>query len=169
MIQEFLSHGISIPIGSSNKFTKKLVKMLHQNCNHCGLVNAIWLTIWHWLKCNGNVITGPYWNDQFTTVVADWSIWLYRRNIFPIFLVNLWLKKSWITNPKLLTRVLTIQNSAFGVVLDCSISHQNVSDFVIQEFLSHGIISVVTYAQPEIKILNWLWSRVAKVLFFFFF
>ena len=65
MIQDFLSHGISIPIGSSNKFTKKLVKMLHQNCNHCGLVNAIWLTIWHWLMCNGNFITGPYWNDIF--------------------------------------------------------------------------------------------------------
>ena len=32
MIQDFLSHGISIPIGSSNKFTKKLVKMLRQNC-----------------------------------------------------------------------------------------------------------------------------------------
>ena len=65
MIQDFLSHGISIPIGSSNKFTKKLVKMLHQNCNRCGLVNAIWLTIWHWLMCNGNFITGPYWNDIF--------------------------------------------------------------------------------------------------------
>ena len=53
-------------------------------------------------------------------------------NIFTSFLVNLlldpigmlipWLKKSWITNPKLLTRVWTIQNSAYGVVLDCSIS-----------------------------------------------
>ena len=32
MIQDFLSHGISIPIGSSNKFTKKLVKLLCQNC-----------------------------------------------------------------------------------------------------------------------------------------
>ena len=64
MIQDFLSHGISIPIGSSNKFTKKLVKMLHQNCNCCGLVNAIWLTIWHSLMCNGTFITGPYWNVQ---------------------------------------------------------------------------------------------------------
>ena len=42
MIQDFLSHGISIPIGSSNKFTKKLVKMLHQNCNRCGLVIPAW-------------------------------------------------------------------------------------------------------------------------------
>ena len=31
-IQDFLSHGISIPIGYSNKFTKKLVKMMRQNC-----------------------------------------------------------------------------------------------------------------------------------------
>ena len=42
MIQDFLSHGISIPIGSSNKFTKKLVKMLHQNCNRCALVIPAW-------------------------------------------------------------------------------------------------------------------------------
>ena len=49
MIKDLLSHGINIPIGSSNKFTKNLVKMLHQNCNHYGLVNAIWLTIWHCL------------------------------------------------------------------------------------------------------------------------
>ena len=62
VIQDFLSHGISIPIGSSNKFTKKLVKMLHQNCNRCGLVNAIWFAVWHWLICNGNFITWPYWN-----------------------------------------------------------------------------------------------------------
>ena len=51
-------------------------------------------------------------------------------NIFTSFLVNLlldpigmlipWLKKSWITNPKLLAS--TIQNSTFGIVLDCSIS-----------------------------------------------
>ena len=47
VIQDFLSHGISIPVGSSDKFTKKLVKMLHQNCNRCALVNAIWLTVWH--------------------------------------------------------------------------------------------------------------------------
>ena len=40
MIQDFLSHGISIPIGSSNKFTKKLVKILHQNCNRLALVIA---------------------------------------------------------------------------------------------------------------------------------
>ena len=32
MIKDFLSHEISIPIGSSNKFTKKFVKMLCQNC-----------------------------------------------------------------------------------------------------------------------------------------
>ena len=32
VIQDSSSHGISIPIGSSNKFTKKLVKMLCQNC-----------------------------------------------------------------------------------------------------------------------------------------
>ena len=30
-MQDFLSHGISIPIGSSNRFTKKLVKLLCQN------------------------------------------------------------------------------------------------------------------------------------------
>ena len=40
MIQDFLSHGISIPIGSSNKFTEKLVKMLHQNCKRCGLIEC---------------------------------------------------------------------------------------------------------------------------------
>ena len=32
VIQIFLSHGISIPIGSSNEFTKKLVKIFCQNC-----------------------------------------------------------------------------------------------------------------------------------------
>ena len=52
MIQDFLSHGISIPIGSSNKFTKKLVKMLHQNAimvtlllGHIGMLNATCLGV----------------------------------------------------------------------------------------------------------------------------
>ena len=93
VIQDFLSHGISIPIGSSNKFTKKLVKMLHQNCNCCGLVNAIWLTISHWLMCNGNFITGPYWNvicifhktKIQTIILRNWMglylNWFYRYGI----------------------------------------------------------------------------------------
>ena len=100
-----------------------------------------WSTIWDWSICNGfsdwsfqygPVIKLPYGIDQSATVVADWSMWLFWHNIFTSFLVNLllnpigmlipWLKKSWITNPKLLTWALTIQNSAFGVVLDCSIS-----------------------------------------------
>ena len=64
MIQDFLSHGISIPIGSSNKFTKKPVKMLHQNCNHYGLVNALWHMVDHM------ALTNPQWLlqiDQFLT------------------------------------------------------------------------------------------------------
>ena len=56
MIQDFLSHGISIPIGSSNKFTKKLVKILCQN--YPCIDGKI---------CNGNFITGPYWNAYLMT------------------------------------------------------------------------------------------------------
>jgi hypothetical protein len=42
-IQHFSSHGISIPIGSSNKFTKKLVKLLGQNCriDQCHMVDHV--------------------------------------------------------------------------------------------------------------------------------
>ena len=47
MIQDFLSHGISIPIGSSTKFTKKLVKILCQNCqiDHVYMVKSVMVTL----------------------------------------------------------------------------------------------------------------------------
>ena len=47
VIQDFLSHGISIPIGSSNKFTKKLVKILCQNCqiDHVQMVKSVMVTL----------------------------------------------------------------------------------------------------------------------------
>ena len=81
VIQDFSSHGISIPIVSSNKFTKKLVKMSRQNCqigaipwlteswiekyitSHgcCRLINLTILTQ-QFHKFFGKFITGPYWN-----------------------------------------------------------------------------------------------------------
>ena len=64
----------------------------------------------------------------FKSSVADWSIRQFCHNNFTSFLVNLlldpigmlipWLKKSWITNPKLLNWVLSIQNSAYRFILD---------------------------------------------------
>ena len=53
VIQDFLSHGISIPIGSSNKFTKKLVKLLCQNCwidqrhmvDHVQILKSVMVTL----------------------------------------------------------------------------------------------------------------------------
>ena len=55
VIQDFLSHGISIPIWPSNKVSKKLIKMLRENCQidqsamwHCGLINPKWLAMSRW-------------------------------------------------------------------------------------------------------------------------
>ena len=57
VIQEFLSHGISIPKGSSNKFTKKLVKILCQNCQiSCHMVDHVQMVK---SVSNGNFITEP--------------------------------------------------------------------------------------------------------------
>ena len=74
MIQDFLSHGISIPIGSSNKFTQKLVKMSIKivtiahwsmpygqpyGIDQCATVTIL---MQHFHKFFGKFITGPYWN-----------------------------------------------------------------------------------------------------------
>ena len=74
----------------------------------------------------------PYGIDQSATVVADWSIWQFWRIIFTSFLVNLllvpigmlipWLKKILDHKSETPNSRLAIQNSAFSVVLNCSIS-----------------------------------------------
>ena len=72
MIQDFLCHGISIPIGTSNKFAKKLMKMLCQNflIDQSATTIVDWSMPYGWACidgkiCNGNFITGPYWNDSY--------------------------------------------------------------------------------------------------------
>ena len=47
--------------------------------NRLALVNAIWLIIWHWLMCNGNFITGPYWNGLFQ---LSWGIMYFSIQDF---------------------------------------------------------------------------------------
>ena len=70
-IIDFLSHGISIPIWPSDKVSKKLVKMLCENCqiDQSAMTVADWSIPYGWpcidgKICNGNFITGPYWNVQ---------------------------------------------------------------------------------------------------------
>ena len=61
MIQDFLSRGISIPIGSSNKFTKKLFRLNN-------LQQPLWIDQSHMVDhvsidgkiCIGNFMTGLY-------------------------------------------------------------------------------------------------------------
>ena len=45
-----------------------------------------------------------------------------------------WLSQFSKTKLRQPTQILTIQNSAYGVILDCSISRYVVSDFSIQDF-----------------------------------
>ena len=57
--------------------------------NRLALVNAIWLTIWHWLMCNGNFITGPYWNDHFNVYFLlnnsrQDKCWMAYRDSLPL-------------------------------------------------------------------------------------
>ena len=65
-------------------------------------------------------------HDQYgIEVVADWSNFAYKMVTLLLghigMLIAL-LKKSWIAKSETPNSRLTIQNSAFGVVLDCSIS-----------------------------------------------
>ena len=73
MIQDFFNHGISIPIGSSNKFTKKLVVSKLSDW-------SIWTTVadcrnqWTWklVDCKiFNDLTSPYWNDDCDLNLAN--------------------------------------------------------------------------------------------------
>ena len=62
MIQDFLSHGISIPIWPSSKVSKKMVKMFRENCQiDQSAIPYGWPCI-DGKICYGNFITGPYWN-----------------------------------------------------------------------------------------------------------
>ena len=93
MIQDFLSHGISIQIWPSNKVTilyakskNFFVKMLCQNCqiDQSATIVADWSMPYGWSCiegkiCNSNFITGPYWNvwcNIFTAVLLkSFNLW----------------------------------------------------------------------------------------------
>ena len=87
----FRSFDFYIPIWPSNKITIT------------DFTIYTWSTIWHWS-------IRQFWHNK---------VFLVNLLLYPIGMLIQWLEKSWITNLKLLTWVSTIQNSAFGMVLDC--------------------------------------------------
>jgi hypothetical protein len=95
----------------------------------------------------------PYGIDQSTTVIADWSIWQFSRNILMSFFETLllghigmlipWLKKSWITKSE-------TPNSSFNYPKLRLWLHVGLFNLLLGRFgfcnprlLSHGITSIL--------------------------
>ena len=83
--------------------------------------------------------------------------------------IGMLIQKCWIENPSLLICVKTIQNSAYGIVLDCFHTREIGLDFSSHHFWSHWITTILhKESKDHEQITNKLYITEKQVPGFWF-